>query len=109
MSFLVAQELGNIPQNNGKLQVEIERLNLKSFITLEQVEILHDCLDGQWRSRQSSRLLGELRTGKTIGCDAYLTHKPKQGSGKPPTVHVAYIQIPQECSAKENARESKDY
>jgi hypothetical protein len=47
MSFLVAQELGNIPQNNGKLQVEIERLNLKSFITLEQVEILHDCLDGQ--------------------------------------------------------------
>jgi DNA transposition AAA+ family ATPase len=37
-----------------------------------------------------------------MGCDAYrLRHKPKQEAGKPPTVPVAYIQIPQECSAKE--------
>jgi len=47
-------------------------------------------------------VLGESRTGKTMGCDAYrLRHKPKQEPGKPPTVPVAYIQIPQECSAKE--------
>jgi hypothetical protein len=37
-----------------------------------------------------------------MGCDAYrLTHKPKQEPGKPPTVPFAYIQLPQECSAKE--------
>ena len=37
-----------------------------------------------------------------MGCDAYrLRHKPKQEAGKPPTVPVAYIQIPQECSGKE--------
>ncbi len=102
ISFLAAQELGDIPQNDEKLQVEIQRLNLKSFIPLEQVEMLHDWLDGQRQSRQSGRVLGESRTGQTIGCDAYLTHKPKQGSGKPPTVPVAYIQIPQECSAKES-------
>ena len=37
-----------------------------------------------------------------MDCDAYrLRHKPKQEAGKPPTVPVAYIQIPQECSAKE--------
>jgi DNA transposition AAA+ family ATPase len=37
-----------------------------------------------------------------MGCDAYrLRHKPKQQPGQPPTVPVAYIQIPQECGAKE--------
>jgi hypothetical protein len=37
-----------------------------------------------------------------MGCDAYrLRNKPKQSAGKPPTVPVAYIQIPQECGAKE--------
>jgi hypothetical protein len=37
-----------------------------------------------------------------MGCNAYrLRHKPKQQPGQPPTVPVAYIQIPQECGAKE--------
>jgi DNA transposition AAA+ family ATPase len=37
-----------------------------------------------------------------MGCDAYrLRHKPKQQPGKPPTVPVLYLQIPQECGAKE--------
>jgi hypothetical protein len=68
----------------------------------EQVKTLHDWLDGKRQSRQSGRVLGESRTGKTMGCDAYrLRHKPKQEPGKPPQVPVAYIQIPQECSAKE--------
>ena len=98
----VAQELGDILPNDEKLQAEIHRLNRKSFIPLEQVKMLHDWLDGKRQSRQSGRVLGESRTGKTMGCDAYrLRHKPKQEAGKPPTVPVAYIQIPQECSAKE--------
>ena len=98
----VAQELGDILPNDEKLQAEIHRLNRKSFIPLEQVKMLHDWLDGKRQSRQSGRVLGESRTGKTMGCDAYrLRHKPKQEPGKPPTVPVAYIQIPQECSAKE--------
>ena len=98
----VAQELGDILPNDEKLQAEIHRLNRKSFIPLEQVKMLHDWLDGKRQSRQSGRVLGESRTGKTMGCDAYrLRHKPKQEPGKPSTVPVAYIQIPQECSAKE--------
>jgi DNA transposition AAA+ family ATPase len=77
-------------------------LNRKSFIPLEQVKMLHDWLDGKRQSRQSARVLGESRTGKTMGCNAYrLRHKPKQEPGKPPQVPVAYIQIPQDCSAKE--------
>lgn len=98
----VAQELGDIPVNDEKIQAEIQRLNRKSFIPLEQVQMLHDWLDGKRQSRQSGRVVGESRTGKTMGCDAYrLRHKPKQEPGRPPTVPVAYIQIPQECGAKE--------
>ncbi|MHC5858577.1 TniB family NTP-binding protein [Nostoc sp.] len=98
----VAQQLGNIPINSEKLQAEIQRLNRKGFVPLEQVQILHDWLEGKRQSRQSGRVVGESRTGKTMGCDAYrLRNKPSQVAGKPPTVPVAYIQIPQECGAKE--------
>jgi DNA transposition AAA+ family ATPase len=73
----VAQELGDILPNDEKLQAEINRLNRKSFILLEQVKMLHDWLDGKRQSRQSGRVLGESRTGKTMGCDAYRRrHKP---------------------------------
>lgn len=98
----VAQQLGDIPVNSEKLQAEIQRLNRKGYVPLEQVQILHDWLEGKRQSRQSGRVVGESRTGKTMGCDAYrLRNKPKQEAGKPPTVPVAYIQIPQECGAKE--------
>ncbi|MEH2445875.1 MAG: TniB family NTP-binding protein [Nostoc sp.] len=98
----VAQQLGNIPVNSEKLQADIQRLNRKLYVPLEQVQILHDWLEGKRQSRQSGRVVGESRTGKTIGCDAYrLRDKPSQVAGKPPIVPVAYIQIPQECGAKE--------
>lgn len=91
----VAQQLGDIPLNNEKLQAEIQRLNRKNFVPVEQVQILHDWLEGKRQARQSGRVVGESRTGKTMGCDAYrLRHKLQQQPGKPPTVPVAYIQIP---------------
>ncbi|WP_226889591.1 hypothetical protein [Nostoc sp. MG11] len=67
----VAQQLGDIPVNSEKLQAEIQRLNRKGFVPLEQVQILHDWLEGKRQSRQSGRVVGESRTGKTMGCDAY--------------------------------------
>src|SRR5689334_16578602 len=97
-----AQQLGNIPHNNEKLQAEIQRLNRKSFIPLEQVQILHEWLEGKRQARQCCRIVGESRTGKTIACDAYrLRHKPIQQQGKPPIVPVAYILVPPECSSKD--------
>ncbi|WP_228061784.1 hypothetical protein [[Phormidium] sp. LEGE 05292] len=81
----VAQQLGDIPVNEPQLQAEIQRLNRKNFVPMEQVQILHDWLEGKRQSRQSGRVVGESRTGKTMGCDAYrLRHKPKQEPGKPP-------------------------
>jgi hypothetical protein len=98
----VAKELGDIPLNQEKIQAEIQRLNRKTFVPLEQVRNFHDWLEGKRQSRLSGRVVGESRTGKTMACDAYrLRHKPKQQPGQPPTVPVAYIQIPQECGAKE--------
>jgi DNA transposition AAA+ family ATPase len=98
----VAQQLGEIPVNEPKLQAEIQRLNRKTFVPVEQVKMLHDWLEGKRQSRQTGRVVGESRTGKTMGCDAYrLRHKPIQISGKPPMVPVVYLQIPQECGAKE--------
>lgn len=98
----VAQQLGAIPTNNEKLQADIQRLQGKSFVPLEQVKVLHNWLEGKRQSRLSGRVVGESRTGKTMGCDAYrLRHKPIQEHGKPPTVPVVYIQIPQDCGAKD--------
>lgn len=98
----VAQQLGAIQLNDEKLQAEINRLNRRSFVELEQVINLHEWLEGKRHARQSCRIVGESRTGKTIACDAYrLRHKPQQEPGRPPIVPVVYIQAPQECSSKE--------
>ena len=98
----LAKNLGNIPLNPEKVQAEIERLNKKSIVSLEQVKNLHEWLEGKRQSRQSGRVVGESRTGKTVGCDAYrLRHKPRHEPGNPPIVPVLYLQIPQECGAKE--------
>ena len=98
----VAQQLGNIDRLDTDLQAEVERLRGRSLVQLEQVKTLHDWLEGKRNSRQSCRVVGESRTGKTMSCNAYrLRHKPIQEVGKPPTVPVVYIQPPQECPARE--------
>ena len=98
----VAQQLGNIELPSDKLQAEIKRLNRRSVVNLKQVEVLHQWLEGKRQAKQSCRVVGESRTGKTIACNSYrLRHKPTQEAGKPPTVPVVYIQIPQECGAKD--------
>lgn len=99
---VVAEQLGEIKSLDAKLQAEIERLRHKNIVELEQVCKLHDWLKGKRRSRQSCRIVGESRTGKTVACDSYrLRHKPIQEVGKPPIVPVVYIQPPQECSSGE--------
>jgi DNA transposition AAA+ family ATPase len=98
----IALEMGNIPKLNIDVQAAIQQLNRKGFIPLNQVQIVHDWLEGKRQSRQSGRVVGESRTGKTMACDAYrLRQKPHQVAGKAPTVPVIYLQVPQECGAKE--------
>ncbi len=98
----IAEQLGNLELPSDKLQAEIKRLNRRKIVTLKQVEVLHQWLEGKRQARQSCRVVGESRTGKTIACNSYrLRNKPIQEVGKPPIVPVVYIQIPQECGAKD--------
>lgn len=98
----VAEQLGELQLTGDRLQSEIERLNKKTIVTLTHVVALHDWLEGKRQAKQCCRVVGESRTGKTIACNAYrLRHKPIQKPGKPPIVPVVYIQIPQECGAKD--------
>ncbi|MBF2056839.1 MAG: TniB family NTP-binding protein [Cyanobacterium sp. T60_A2020_053] len=98
----VAEQLGNIDVPEADLQKEIKRLESKTVVGLEQVAILHDWLESKRQSKQSCRVVGESRTGKTIACNSYrLRHKPTQEKGKPPQVPVIYLQVPQECGAKD--------
>lgn len=98
----VAEQLGELQLAEDLVQKEIRRLNRKTIVTLTHVESLHEWLEGKRQARQSCRVVGESRTGKTIACDAYrLRNKPIQNPGQPPTVPVVYIQVPQECGAKQ--------
>jgi hypothetical protein len=56
----VAQHLGTIQSNDQKLQVEIDRLNCKSFVSLEQVEKLHNWLEESVKPVSPAGLLGNL-------------------------------------------------
>ncbi|WP_373479135.1 TniB family NTP-binding protein [Geminocystis sp.] len=98
----VAEQLGNINAPEANLQQEIKRLERKTVVSLAQVATLHEWLESKRQSKQSCRIVGESRTGKTIACNSYrLRHKPKQEIGKAPQVPVIYVQVPQECGAKD--------
>ncbi len=98
----VAEQLGNINAPEEKLQQEIKRLERRTIVSLKEVAALHDWLEDRRQLKQPCRVVGESRTGKTIACNSYrLRHKPKQERGKPPQIPVIYLQVPQECGAKD--------
>lgn len=67
---------------------------------------LHNWLDEKRKARQSCRIVGESRTGKTIACESYkLRNKPSQKGQQTPSVPVVYIMPPAKCSAKDFFRE----
>ena len=106
----IAKQLGGVKPDDEWLQAEIARLKGKSIVPLQQVKILHDWLDGKRKARQSCRVVGESRTGKTVACDAYrYRHKPQQEVGRPPIVPVVYIQPPQKCGSKDLFKEMIEY
>lgn len=107
---VIAQELGDLNSDEQWLQREIARLNRQSIVPLEHIRDLHDWLDGKRKARQSCRLVGESRTGKTVACEAYtLRNKPKQEGKQAPTVPVVYIMPPAKCGSKDLFKEIIEY
>jgi DNA transposition AAA+ family ATPase len=102
----IAQELGGLTPDSLSVQAEIARLNKKSIVPLEHIKDLHNWLDEKRKARQSCRLVGESRTGKTVACEAYtFRNKPKQEGKQAPIVPVVYIMPPARCGAKEFFKE----
>ena len=89
-------------KDNEFIQKEISRLRRKKVVPLQQTSHLKDWLERKRKSRQSCRIVGKSRTGKTMACEAYkLEHKLRQEIGKPPIVPLIYIHPPQECSSRD--------
>jgi DNA transposition AAA+ family ATPase len=102
----IATELGELQQEEQWLQLEIARLNRNSIVALEYLKELHSWLDEKRKARQSCRIVGESRTGKTIACESYtLRNKPNQQGQQTPFVPVVYIIPPTKCSAKDFFKE----
>ncbi len=66
----IAQQLGEFKTDEQWLKAEIARLNKSSIVPLEHVRDLHGWLDEKRKARQSCRVVGESRTGKTVACEA---------------------------------------
>lgn len=83
-------------------QAHIERLGVKRIVELEQVKLLHNWFDKKRTARKACRVIGASRTGKTSACKAYKRCHPFQRvQGQKLIAPVAYIQPPQDCSARE--------
>jgi hypothetical protein len=101
-----AEALGDFEPDAASLQAEIARLRKKTILSLGQVTALHNFLGSKRKARQSCRIVGPSRTGKSIGCEAYFyRNKPKQETGKKPIVPVVYIHPPQKCGSRELFKE----
>lgn len=102
----IAKQLGDLQQDEQWLQSEISRLNRTSILPLEHLRDLHNWLDEKRKARQSCRIVGESRTGKTVACESYtLRNKPTQKGYQTPNVPVVYIMPPAKCTAKDLFKE----
>ena len=98
----IATELGELPIDDRWLKAEINRLNRKSVLPLAHVRELHEWLDEKRKARQSCRIVGESRTGKTIACESYvLRNKQHQIGRQTPVVPVVYLTPPSKCGSKD--------
>ena len=79
-----------------EINEQIRRLGRRRILELPQMLDFHTWLDGKRLARQSCRVVGESRTGKTISCDTYrLKCKASQQPGEPPHIPVLYWHCPE--------------
>ncbi|PZO57437.1 MAG: transposase [Phormidesmis priestleyi] len=92
---LIAVEL----PDSADINEQIRRLGKRRILELPQMLDFHTWLEGKRLARQSCRVVGESRTGKTISCDTYrLKCKVTQTPGEPPHIPVLYWHCPENLS-----------
>ena len=70
------------PSAGIQVEREIQRLQRRWVVELEQMRRFHQWLDEKRTARQPCRVVGDSRTGKTIACETYrLKHPPILLSG----------------------------
>lgn len=80
---------------DSQVERDIQRLQRRWVVELEQMQRFHQWLDEKRTARQPCRVVGDSRTGKTIACDTYrLKHPPTLISGQPPHIPVVSWQSP---------------
>ena len=78
---------------------QIRRLGRRQILELPQMLDFHTWLDGKRLARQSCRVVGESRTGKTISCNTYrLKCKVTQTPGEAPHIPILYWHCPENLS-----------
>lgn len=81
------------------VEEQIRQLGKRRILELPQMTRFHTWLDAKRLTRQSCRVVGESRTGKTISCDTYhLKHTVTQNPGYAPIIPVAYWHCPENLS-----------
>lgn len=85
--------------DSADINEQIRRLGRRRILELPQMLDFHTWLDGKRLARQSCRVVGEPRTGKTISCNTYrLKCKVTQTPGEAPHIPVAYWHCPENLS-----------
>ncbi|MEM8715515.1 MAG: TniB family NTP-binding protein [Cyanobacteria bacterium P01_G01_bin.4] len=99
-----AELLGEMETPSADLEAEIARLRRKQFVALEHVRQMHKWLENMRCARESCRIVGPSRTGKTEGCKVYQLRVAKLTediSGQAPHIKVAYVLLPKECGSRD--------
>lgn len=88
---LIAVEL----PDSTDINEQIRRLGRRRILELPQMLDFHTWLEGKRLARQSCRVVGESRTGKTISCNTYrLKCKVTQTLGEPPPYSSVVLVLP---------------
>ena len=93
------QRAATAPLDSIDINERIRQLGRRRILELPQMLDFHTWLEGKRLARQSCRVIGESRTGKTISCDTYrLKCKVTQVPGEAPHIPVLYWHCPENLS-----------
>lgn len=97
----VEGELSELPKGDDVTE-QIRRLGRRRVLETPQMLLFHRWLEGKRLARQSCRVVGESRTGKSISCETYyLKSGVTQRDGAAPMIPVVYWVCPEKLAVSD--------